>query len=431
MKIGGLILCLVSLSALCTQAAFCQGPPAGTVLPTDIVPLPGTTEGPKFGENFKLKALKSLPSKFYFSTLVETSLRDETNVYQYPMRRQLLRKFASEPYLSAAQSAADAQTANLASKNDGVFRVLPNVTAGWAFTPRTRVYANYFMIRDSLFHNVAINTTIQSVGGGVQHDVPLGRRANLQFNAQFRELFQNKQPAVFDYLPTVTLTYAVNPRTIAYLSALLQMRGRHFAAAPTRELDPFYSIGLVHQRGYYTYSATGTFLQNFRQMFDSNALIPISNYAFVLDFEVAHTVIKKIPSLQAFVRAEPIYNLHSKMTPGLSGVDFRIFSGLRFGVSKPALTDALQRIQNQLQEREATPPPPRTSSSNSSNAVSKRRNAQPPVALQLVPSENSDSVLSLRPLVKTTSLAPSVDQDNDVDCAVPAPVALLQMHQTL
>ena len=260
--------------------------------------------------------------------IFETSLRDETNVFQYPMRRQLLRKFASEPAQSTSQLAAESQAVNLASKNDGVFRLLPNITAGWAFTPRTRAYANYFLIRDQLFHNVSINTAIQSVGGGLLHDIPLSKRANLQLNAQFRELFQNKQVPVFDYLPTATLSYALSPRTIAFASTLLQLRGRHFAEAPTREIDPFYEIGFTHQRGYWTFSATGTYLQNFRQLFNTDALIPISNYAFVTDFEVARSMIKKVPGLQAFVRAETIYNFHSKETPGLSGVDFRIFGGL-------------------------------------------------------------------------------------------------------
>ncbi len=333
-----------------------------TAIPTDVVPLPESEGRNSFGERLQLKLLRKLPSRFYFLAVTETSLRDETNVYQSPTKRHLLRAAsAGIPFgaLSSEGQASVLRTLSIASKNDGVFRVLPNVTAGWALTPRTRVFANYFLLRDQLFHQVSINTVIESVGGGIQHDFPLGRRGNLQATLQARELYQNKVHKVFDYLPGITYSRVLTPHAVVFASALLQLRGKQFIVAPNREIDPFYSVGIVYQRGGWQFSHATTFLQNFRQPFGNNALIPVNNYAFVLDFEVARRITKKIPGLQAFVRAEPIYNLHSNATPGLSGMDFRIFGGVRLTVSKPTLLAAEKNIKQQFDEHEVQPPPPR------------------------------------------------------------------------
>ncbi|HEY9680193.1 MAG TPA: hypothetical protein V6C86_01215 [Oculatellaceae cyanobacterium] len=338
-----------------------------SALPTDVVPLPESEGRNTFGERLQFKLLKKLPSRFYFLAVTETSLRDETNVYQTPTRRHMLRAASDGiPFglLTPTEQASVLRAASIASKNDGVFRVLPNVTAGWALTPKTRVFANYFLLRDQLFHQIAVNTLIESVGGGIQHDFQLGRRSNLQVTLQARELYQNKVHKVFDYLPGVTYSRVVTPRTVVFASALLQMRGKQFAVAPAREIDPFYSVGVVYQRGGWQFSHATTFLQNFRQPFGNNALIPVNNYAFVLDFEVARRVIKKVPGLQVFVRAEPIYNLHSHATPGLSGMDFRIFGGLRLTVSKPTLLAAEKNIKQQFQEHEVQPPPPKVSTAS-------------------------------------------------------------------
>ena len=332
-----------------------------TALPTDIVPLPESEGRNSYGDRLQLKLLKKLPSRFYFLSVTESSLRDETNVYQTPTKRHMLRAASGGVPFGALSTDAQAsvlKTISIASKNDGVFRVLPNVTAGWALTPRTRVFGNYFLLRDQLFHQVAVNTVIESVGGGIQHDFQIGTRGNLQATLQARELYQNKVHRVFDYLPGVTYSHVLSPHAVAFASALLQLRGKQFIVAPNREIDPFYSVGVVYQRGKWQFSHATTFLQNFRQPFGNNALIPINNYAFVLDFEVARRITNKIPGLQAFVRAEPIYNLHSNATPGLSGMDFRIFGGVRLTISKPTLIAAEKNIKQQFEEHEVQPPPP-------------------------------------------------------------------------
>jgi hypothetical protein len=333
----------------------------GTIVPTDIVPLPAPHEGQSFGQALQLRVLQRLPSKFYLNAINESSFRLETNPYQMPSKSALQQKLEAGVPTSALPQFRDQQEQTLLGEvnaSDTVFRTLPNVTTGWAFTPTTRAYANYFLIRDSLMHDILLNNTVQSVGGGLQHDIALGTKANFQLNGQFRELYQSNQVPVFDYLPGATLSYALGRHSIAYINTLLQLRGRYFACAPTREIDPFYTVGVLTQRGRWQASLALTFLQNFRQPFAGNALIPVNNYSFVADAELDRQLFKKYSGMQAFIRAEPIWNFHSDNTPGLSGFDFRLFWGLRATLGKPPLTKAIQEIKQQLEGEEATPPRP-------------------------------------------------------------------------
>jgi hypothetical protein len=336
-------------------------PPTSTILPTDVLPLPNIQNRMTFGENMQLRILQKLPSRFYFTTSVETSFRLETNPFQDPNKSILERHTFTPAQFFASSPAQQLALINLLKQPnsfDNVYRVLPNVTAGWTLTPTTRVYGNFFTIRDSLFKNIRLNTDIYSYSYGVQHDFKIGSRANLQADVQARELNQIHQHSVFDFLPGLTLTYIATPRTVAYVNALLQIRGRSYFQAPTRELDPFYTWGMLHQRGRWTFSASTTFVQNFREQFGNRAVIPQNNYAFISDYEIARRIIPQVPGLQAFIRAEPIWNIHSKNRAGLSGFDFRLYYGLRFTASKPALTSALDSLRKQLEEQEVEPPKP-------------------------------------------------------------------------
>jgi len=314
-----------------------------------------------FGENLQLRVLQKLPARFYMTGSIESSFRYETNIFQFPRKSILLRQLPPPETirrLSAQDQLTVSNILSLASREDTIFRVLPNVTGGFAITPRTRVFTNYFMIRDSLMHNTRLNTTIHSIAGGVQHDFPIGQRANLQAEFQCRELFQAHQQPVFDFLPGLTVSYVATPRTVLFANALLQMRGKKYFQAPTKEIDPFYTWGALHQRGGWSFSASSTLVQNFREPFRRNATIPVNNYAFICDFEVARRLFRQLPGLQAFVRAEPIFNFHSNNRPGLAGQDFRLFWGLRMAASKPALTTALESLRRQLEEQEVAPPTP-------------------------------------------------------------------------
>ncbi len=359
-------LCLAAL--LSAQPALAQNLPAvptvtrdvqpsSTIIPTDTLPLPTVQNRMSFLENLQLRVLQKLPSRFYFNSTCEVTIRDETNPFQFPKKESLMRQLPPPPIwrlLNSFQQAQLYDIVGLTARNNAVFRVLPNVTGGWTITPRTRVYGNYFMIRDQLQSSVRLNTVIHSIGMGLQQDIPVTSRGNLQAEFQWRELYQLHQQSVFDFLPGLTFSYVLTPRTVLFANALLQMRGKAFFQAPTKEIDPFFTWGGLYQKNGWTFSASTTLVQNFRQPFRGNATIPVNNYSFISDFEIARRVVKQLPGLQAFCRAEPIWNFHSKNTPGLSGMDFRMFFGLRFAVAKQALTSALEQLRQQLEEQEGS-----------------------------------------------------------------------------
>jgi hypothetical protein len=343
-----------------------QAPPAfaapTTILPTDVVPLPAAEQRVNLGENLQLRMLQRLPARFYFNISCETSFRDETNPFQYPNYRNYINRFLPPPpqfrQLPILQQINDLHQASKADINNVVFRVLPNASLGWTITPRTRFYGNFFMIRDSLMHSVSLNTNIFSVAYGIQQDIPISRKGNLQADFQVRSLYQLAQRPLYDFLPGLTYSYILTPRTVVFANALLQLRGKEYYDSPSREMDPFYTFGTLYQRGAWAYSANATLVTNYRKMFGGNALIPQDNYSWILDFEIARRMFKALPGVQSFVRAEPIYNFHSNDTPGLAGMDFRIFFGIRAAAGKPPLTAALQQIREQLEEQEAPPTSP-------------------------------------------------------------------------
>lgn len=336
-----------------------------TILPTDVVPLAGDLERNSFGENLQLRVLQRLPSQLYFSSSIEVTGRWESNPFQFPTKRKLLSQLPQPNIfrtLSTTQQAAIYDIIGLTGRSQGVFRALPNVSGGWTLTPHTRLFTNYFMIRDQLSHSNRLNTVIHSYAVGLQQDMPIGTKGSLQFEFQGRELWQLHQQSVFDFLPGLTLSYIVTPRMVAFVNALVQMRGKAPFQAPKKEIDPFYTWGLLYQKNGWTFSASTTFVQNFREPFRGNATIRRNNYVMISDFEVARRILKEYPGLQAFVRAEPIWNGHSHATPGLAGVDFRLFAGMRFAMAKPALTATLNQIREQLKETEpAAPTPPKPS----------------------------------------------------------------------
>lgn len=337
--------------------------PSSTILPTDVVPLPQAQERTSFGENLQLRVLQRLPAPFYFNASVEGSFREETNVFQFPTKRKLIQEtVALQPgtfrQLNAFTQSQLMETLNRCSAFDTVFRILPNLTWGWAFKPRTRVYGNYFMIRDQLTHWTTLNTVIHSLGYGIQQDIPVGRRGNLQADMQFRELWQLHSKPRFDFLPGLTFSYVLTPRMVLFANSLFQMRGKGYFHSPNTEMDPFYTWGGYYAKNGWAFSATTTFVQNFRAPFHSQATIPINNYSFISDFEIARRLVRQVPGFQVFARAEPIWNFHSHGRPGLSGMDFRMFFGFRMQLGKPALTAAYEQIKQQLEEQETAPPPP-------------------------------------------------------------------------
>lgn len=385
----GVLLCHVlalSVSPLLALSAMAQTTPSipassnvrsdnlggTTILPTDVVPLADRDAyKTPFGELMQLKLMQRLPSQLYFSSSVEVTGRNETNPFQFPLKRTLLSQLPKPAIWRQLNEFQQADLYNIlgqVARNNMIFRALPNVSGGWALTPHTRLFTNYFMIRDQLAHSMRLNTVIESWALGLQHDMPVGAKGSLQFEIQGRELWQLHQQSVFDFLPGITASYIATPRTVIFVNALVQARGKAPLQAPTKELDPFFTWGGLYQKNGWTFSASSTFVQNFREPFHHNATIPKNSYVIISDYEIARRIVKQYPGLQAFMRVEPIWNFHSHSIPSLSGMDFRLFFGMRFAMAKPALTTTLQQIREQLkQDGGETPSPSEKGKPSASN----------------------------------------------------------------
>ncbi len=311
----------ISLHQTATMNAN-AGIPDPAIIPTDETPTRIGDERQLVSSPWKLRILERLPSRMYFSAVTEMTQRFESNVFSA----------ASQP------------------RRDYVFRILPNCTLGYNIAPRTSVYANYFVIKDVFGHTPRLNqSTFQSVGGGIQHELTLGRN-NVQLNFQFRELFQAVRFRQADLLPGVTVTRAFSSNFFGFFNTQLQMRSRNLFQGPQREIDPFYTIGTVYRKGLWTFTSTATLVNSFR---NNHAIPPQTNMSVICDFEASRPISRRyLPGLDMFIRAEPIWNWQGKSQIGLSGFDFRLFSGLRMSLIKQATDTQLQFLRKQLKEQE-------------------------------------------------------------------------------
>jgi len=304
-------------------------------IPTDVTPFTVSPQRNSFTPGYKFKIFQILPERLWFNLTTEVSQRLDTNVlFTY-----------SKP------------------KADYAFRALPNISVGYNILKNTSIYCNYFVIKDIFardYNSISFPTT-QSLSWGIQHNQQLGRKTTLQYTFQARELWQASHLHQFDFLPGVTLTRVVTPRNIFWFSTLLQLRGKDYFVAPTREIDPFYTIGYMHQRGMWTLVINDTLVTNFRHPPFNDAIPPQSNMSMITDIEINHPVSKKFPSLLAFVRAEPIWNWDSHKAPGISGFDFRLYGGLRLSINKPSYYAAMDDMHKQLMEAEPKAKTPSTS----------------------------------------------------------------------
>lgn len=279
--------------------------------PIDLTPIRIPERGTAFGafDSYKARILYRLPARMFFSATTENSLRVETNVFQ----------------TSSGQSA------------DMVYRVLPNVTMGYALNRRTRLSTNMFFFRDQYTRkNLPLSRNIYSAGIRADHDIPINERTTLTGGLFARELFFNLHDATvppwLDIIPSLVLVRRVGQRHILYGSVLGQVR---FTKMFDRfqEFDQFYSMGWIYRKFPYVVSLDNTLVTNFG---NSNLRGGPDNQVIILTGEIARQVSRNIP-LIAFVRVEPIFNMGGKSVPGFSGVNFRCYGGLRTEVAKPAI----------------------------------------------------------------------------------------------
>jgi hypothetical protein len=290
--------------------ALAQAPPSNPdLVPIDTTPvrLPernNTFTG--FDAFSKTNILYKLPSRFFFDLNVENSLRFEVNTFQ-----------TNRHYLS-----------------DMIYRILPNVTAGYALTRKTRIAANYFFLRDQYdLRNKQLSRNFQSVGGRIDHDFKISEKTTLTTGFFDRVLFINTvhQPGIVfnDLLPSAVLTRRVTGGVV-YGSFIGQLRFRDILSK-FQEGDQFYSLGGAWRKGKYTYLADTTLVTNFG---NSHLRQGPNNQNIIMTFEAGRRI---LPGVTAFARAQPIFNIGANHSPGYAGFNFRIFGGLRAEVGKPPI----------------------------------------------------------------------------------------------
>ncbi len=289
------------------------------VLPTDATPIGINRERGLLAPEYKFRLNQRLPERLWFTSTTEVSQRLDTNV--------LFTKRRPRP--------------------DYAFRALPNITLGYNVLKRTSVYTNYFVIKDVFAELGRLSTpTTQSLSFGLRHDIPLGRKTDLQLDFQARELWQVRRVRQADLLPSINITHTLTPRSLVFGSIILQMRGKEYFTGATREIDPFYTIGYVRNLGQYTFLATNTLVTNFRNT--HTAIVPQGNVSMISDIELSRPIVRSMPGLQAFIRAEPIWNWRSNNFPGISGFDFRLYTGMRLSAAKPSYSSSISDVQKKI-----------------------------------------------------------------------------------
>ena len=297
-------------------------PTLPSLTPVDITPVNINREQQLLRPGNTYYLFNKLPPQLWFNVSAETSQRYESNVF-----------FSRTRY-----------------RSDYVYRILPNITLGYETFKKVSVYCNYFVIKDVFIgHGQLTFPTTQSVSSGLRRDFTISPLTNLQLDFQARELWQTSHLHQADLIPGLTLTRFLTPHAIVYANTLLQMRGRYYTVAPTREIDPFYTLGALYTKGSWMFSTVGTLVTNFRHPPFNDAIPNQSNNSIICDFEVSHPI-PKLPYVVAFVRAEPIFNWNARGVQGLSGMDFRLFSGIRMTFAKPTYTAQINKLKQQLRD---------------------------------------------------------------------------------
>ncbi len=322
--------CQVSTAAELEPITLAQAP---SLYPTDVTPVGIQRQQEMLRPGPTFYFYNKLPERLWFNLSAETSGRYESNVFLKQNGKA----------------------------SDFVYRILPNISLGYEVFKRTSIYTNYFVLKDVFaVHNSLTFPTTQSLALGLRHTLPTWHNTVVQFDMQARELWQSVGLRQFDYIPGVTITKTLDNQTAVFANILLQLRGGQPFVAPTREIDPFYTFGIVRSKGSWVFTAVATLVTNFRHPPFNDAIPPFSNNAIIADFEASHPVARRIPNLVAFVRAEPIWNWDSHSFPGISGFDFRMFGGLRYFLVKPAYHSNIDKLKRQLQQVDTEPQPLQT-----------------------------------------------------------------------
>ncbi len=275
--------------------------------PVDLAPvkLPERTSAIFQTDQFKTGLLYKLPARMFIYSTTENSLREETNVFQTLHN----------------------------NKSDMIYRVIPNVTVGYALTKTTRVSGNYFYLRDQYTHDAhTLSRNIHSFTGQINQDIPINEKTTLTAGMAGRQLLLSRSQPLSDLLPSVNLTRRVGSNAVLYGGVLGQIRFRN-TLGKFQEGDQFYTLGGIYRTPRWQFLWDNTFVTNFgnrRLRFGPN------NANMIMTMEADYKISRKLP-LVAFVRAQPIFNIGANEAIGFAGFNFRIFGGIRLDMNKSAV----------------------------------------------------------------------------------------------
>lgn len=326
----------VSLINNTTPVLLAQGVTTPGVLPTDATKGALLQDKATAYPGFKLRLLQNLPKDLVVQGSIEVNQRLDTNVF--------LKYKEPQP--------------------DYVFRAAPNIFLGYQVLDKVTFYTSYFVIKDvyTVHYKQLTPPTTQSISMGTRYQFKprFNNRLSYYVDLSARELFQSRGLRQADLTPLINLNYQLNQNAGLFGSATMQMRSGQLFLGPQREIDCFYTLGGYYRTndGKWVFTVNDTFVTNFREPHFAYSIPKQGNVNMIADFEVDRQI-GNIQGLQAFLRAEPVFNWRSNNVTGLSGFDFRLYSGLRYSFYKQALGPTMNAIKKQLQQQDDPNGPPK------------------------------------------------------------------------
>ncbi|MBY0405612.1 MAG: hypothetical protein K2X66_17045 [Cyanobacteria bacterium] len=273
-----------------------------------------------------LKILDALPNQFYLYGSSEVSGRMETNPYQAPPHFR-------EPFV----------------ENTGAFRLQNNLTMGYALTPKDKVQISFFHLMNKYdnFTRFRLDGSSSSFAPSYQRTLLEKDGWQLTGNIQARQTITNTNATSGSILPSITLVKGFRKAGYAYLNTALDLGRNHFAIGGIDTITPSATLGYGWQMPYdsqnvwlkplggLNITASGTY--SFSTVSTAEFPSPSNFQSYFLTAEVAMPVYQNAP-VSLFCRSEAIFNTgHDRNAFGVSGVNYRLFGGLRVSANKNAV----------------------------------------------------------------------------------------------
>lgn len=321
-KFNRIFCALVSVLMLGMIPAWAEEP---VVLQQDIDVRIPRVEVPPPVSPIILDMFEALPERSFLSIEVEPSRRVETNPYQVSKGTALF------------DNSTDA------------FRIQTTVTTGYAFTPRTRISAQFFLLSDEVddFTQFSLDNTSQSVGGTLEHVLLQRQKWSLRGSATIRQVFSANGSQTGDMIPSLTWIRSLGNRGWCFLNSALVFSRSDFVIGSTERFSPLVTAGIGYQVPYgaasllskvfggtvFSLSSTYTHTNDYQPAY----FYPKDYDSIIVTAEMTRPLYQNSP-LQVFFRTEPVFNFgHNTDSFGISGFNLRLFGGLRMTLAKPAI----------------------------------------------------------------------------------------------